>query len=279
MQASWTSVHLLVKSRGIESRNNPHKQSINWLPVGVWPQIILWSIYLVLFLGFHAATTIMHYKKGARGELILFILNSILPTASAAMAMPNLIKRLRGQTTQETRLADIKHTTKVDDNESLGSCMDTFQIRSPHEFDNISMRSGMTQISGVSGHTKYAEGDIGSLRSTIQLGDKHASKGGKSPMRPSNCDLRIIPSNTTTLVPNNSRLSCVQHVKGIAISATRYSPVSVATAVLSILIHILLCCGSVEEYQHGLAVPTPSEIISVPALYPDNIERTVSLSI
>ncbi|KAJ2165356.1 hypothetical protein GGH15_003411, partial [Coemansia sp. RSA 562] len=278
MQASWTSVHLLVKSRGIESRNNPHKQSINWLPVGVWPQIILWSMYLVLSLGFHAATTIIHYKKGTR-ELALLIFNSILPTASAAMAMPNLIKRLRAQTTQHTRLADIKHTTKANDNESVGSYMDTFQIRSPHEFDNTSMRSGVTQISGVSGHTKYAEGDIGSLRSTIRPRDKHAPNYGKSPMQPLNYDLRIIPSNTTTLVPNNNRLSCAQHIKGIAISTTRYSPASVATAVLSILIHILLCCGSVEEYQHGLAVSTLPEVISVPALYPDNIERTVSLSI
>ncbi|KAJ2296958.1 hypothetical protein IW139_003076, partial [Coemansia sp. RSA 353] len=213
MQASWTSVHLLVKSRGIESHNNPHKQSINWLPVGVWPQIILWSMYLVLSLGFHAATTIIHYKKGTRSELALLIFNSILPTASATMAMPNLIKRLRGQTTQHTRLTDIKHTTKADDNESVGSYMDTFQIRSPHEFDNTSMRSGVTQISGVSGHTKYAEGDIGSLRSTIRPSDKHALNDGKSPMQPPNYDLRIIPSNTTTLVPNNNRLSCAQHIK------------------------------------------------------------------
>ncbi|PIA18471.1 hypothetical protein COEREDRAFT_6702 [Coemansia reversa NRRL 1564] len=267
---SWSALHLLVKRCRPEAQNITNTKQINWLPVSVWPQIILWTSYIVAISTLGTGISVFLYMIGFRKLLVFVIISYAIPAIVAAAAMPGIAKALRTRASlQKQFVLDSMGPSKTSADKSTISLHADSRADSPlPNLDATSIHSGMTRVSGSA---KCA--DIPTdIFTTADAPSKHNSL---SP----NCELSIFPSNTTTLAPR-TQISFVLRLSHIVFAVFRNGPTAVIAALLSLLIYALLLNGVFEQNQHNSTLPElHSTPVSVVVPYSDNIERTLAISV
>ncbi|KAJ2778660.1 hypothetical protein H4R18_004474 [Coemansia javaensis] len=249
---SWAAVHLLVRSCITDPEptapSDARQRAVNWLPVGAWSQIILWTVYIVTTLALSIGMAVQFYKVGHRGQLCVAALCSLAPGACAAATMPRIFSILRERMRLQKQLA-FDHVAPVGSaspdptqpEPHAGSRLE----KSPQNLDDMSLYSYATRHSGASG--KAAQ-----------------DTASPSPAAPAS------PGGT-------SRLAWLGRA---AAAFVLNGPIVSVLAFVSVAIHALAFCGALEERRHNGSYPgRPRAPISISALYPDNTEHSVDLSV
>ncbi|KAJ2768718.1 hypothetical protein IWQ57_003416, partial [Coemansia nantahalensis] len=304
--ASWSAVHLLVAA---------FSEMPSRAPAGEWTRAALWSVFIVATLTLGTAMSTNLYQVGLRDTLCLIVPVYVMPGLCAAVTMPRIVGRLRGRLKcqRQRALEGVDVVDVVEDAQDIKP-LETHSYSPPakslHAFDGMSLASDMTQLDratsdmvqldraasdmahldrAVSNMTQLdrAASDMAQLYRAASVAGS-AGNGIASPPPPpilapspvsQHHNVSVIPTNTTTLVPP-PRLSFIGRVKKVAATVILNEPLVVSIALLSIAVQALLFSGTVEQHQHGAAAPdVRGAITAVPALFQDNMERTVNISI